>query len=217
MAMVDYGVMIKKNGIFVNKNMDIFEMFEENPYIPETAVYKNNIVRIDGNYFAYIGDNDLMLCFYKNYITIISNGQILDEFYLNDDIQGESHIYNDVEINLNRLDKTYKYIMNENYGQTWADYVKDIYIEATGNEKLYELDNGKRNYKKFLRIKKRICRDKGIIYKYLVNQFICTFTYKGDKYEVIFGSMIDAREKVYNQIKNGYTPTVINIIDKWFY
>lgn len=54
MAMLDYGALVIKNGIPVNKNCGLF--MDAPDYFDD---------EVKGNYFAYCGDEEYSLCFYN--------------------------------------------------------------------------------------------------------------------------------------------------------
>lgn len=105
MAMIDYGSVVKKNGKIIQKEsfMDMEEavgfIIEELPYFYESSqwegengeyleehmrnkrkMYKENF-RINGNFFSYIGDEELLVCIYKTKVVVISNGEIKELFW----------------------------------------------------------------------------------------------------------------------------------------
>jgi hypothetical protein len=73
MAMMDYGSVVKKNGVIIQKEM-FMEMKEavgfeirsiEHNYWNDGKTYNT---KIEGEYFSYIGDEELLVCvcFLKN-------------------------------------------------------------------------------------------------------------------------------------------------------
>ena len=107
MAFIDYGSVVKKNGKIIQKdsfmNMkeavgftinkikqsykDDWECWlEDDNYnkikLLKTPKHKDYNVKVNGNYFSYIGDKDLLICIYKEQVTIISHGHILKNEYL---------------------------------------------------------------------------------------------------------------------------------------
>lgn len=96
MAMIDYGSVVKKNGIIIQEEMfmnmkksvgfrikSIKQSYKESiyeddkNYKPHTPKHYDYKLRIDGNYFSYMGDEDLLLCIYKCGIIFISHGRII--------------------------------------------------------------------------------------------------------------------------------------------
>ena len=86
MAMIDYGTLVKVNGKIINEGIMFMEKSDmgvvpieysyEDPSDTETGH------RIGEEYFAYVGDSDLMLCFFKDRITFISDIKYLGTIYM---------------------------------------------------------------------------------------------------------------------------------------
>lgn len=71
MAMIDYGAIVFKNGKQVNHNM-FMDMKEAVGWSDENLSGESCGPHLSGNYFAYIGDKDLVIAFYKNLFTIVT-------------------------------------------------------------------------------------------------------------------------------------------------
>lgn len=80
MAMLDYGVILKVNGVITNRNKGIFmDMKEAVGFELDSATYKSEwegevhtrIEPIKDNYFAYFGDEQLLFCVYRSMICIV--------------------------------------------------------------------------------------------------------------------------------------------------
>lgn len=218
MAVIDYGALLKVNGEFINKNCNLFMNNSNTGYILEKAKYADTSIydkeiNINGNFYVYAGDKDLLLTFCKWYLYVISNEKIIkvisdnpfisEEFYINGVSIKVSHLEPDIQIEVPNI-------------VTWEDYIKENWIDATGCEKLDELKNGMREYKSFLR---RVKASRRRVYKYRTNRWITEWEHNGNKYEVIFGDGIDPNAEVWNRIKKdsyGFTEREINIINEWF-
>lgn len=213
MAVIDYGALLKVNGEFINKNCNLFMNKSNTGYILEEARYADTFIHIDGNFYVYAGDKNLLLTFYKGYFYVIVDENIVkcinynpfisEEFYINGVNIKVSHLEPDIQVEVSNI-------------VTWEDYIKENWIDATGHEKLNELKNGIREYKSFLR---RIKASRRRVYKYRTNRWITEWEYNGDKYEVIFGGGVDPSVEVWNRIKKdsyGFTEREIDIINKWF-
>lgn len=218
MAVIDYGALLKVNGEFINKNCNLFMNNSNTGYILEKAKYADTSIydkeiNINGNFYVYAGDKDLLLTFYKWYLYVISNEKIIkvisdnpfisEEFYINGVNIKVSHLEPDIQVEVSNI-------------VTWEDYIKENWIDATGHEKLNELKNGIREYKSFLR---RVKASRRRVYKYRTNRWITEWEHNGNKYEVIFGDGIDPNAEVWNRIKKdsyGFTEREINIINEWF-
>lgn len=224
MAMIDYGALLKVNGAFLNKNSNMFMEVSDCGYMIDTAkdcidgscCYGKEIY-IKGNYFVYAGDKDFMLAFYKTMFYVIVNDEII-KYFGNGQFKSETIYINNHKIKVSHLDKKLKREYFDDYHKLWKDELKEIYVDAKGNESLSELKNGYNEYKKFLKRKKFFSRHKGICYKYYSNKYIAEWEHNEKKYEVIFGYGIENKEEVYNNIKYryDYSDTERDIIDKWF-
>lgn len=100
MAMIDYGSVVKKNGVIIQKDMfmdmkeDLGFVINKAPYSYKTNVYDDNYnvigqevvntdLDINGNYFSYIGDKEFLICIYKGLLQVLVNGKIV---YTNHDL-----------------------------------------------------------------------------------------------------------------------------------
>lgn len=210
MAMIDYGALVIKNGIPVNKNCDLFM---------ECPNYFDD--EIKDNYFAYCGDKEYSLCFYKCSIVETKNGGYANSFW-NFLFKSETFYRdNGVNITVRRLDDLYPvYMTNLMDCNTWEDYVRENYVGATGNEKDYELENGRKLHRLWRKNCKKIGRKKTIYYT-STRKYVATWEYKGDKWEVIFGYGIDPNEDVFNEIvesgRYNYKPDGVKYIREKFF
>lgn len=220
MAMVDYGALLRVNGKFVNKNCNLFMESSNTGYSLEKArfadvsIYDKD-VDIDGNFYVYAGDENLLLTFYKGYFYVISNEKIL-KVVSNVSFISETFYIDSVKIKVSHLEPE---LQIERYDvETWKDYVKEHWINATGNEKLNELCNGLKEYKRFIKRSKRKAEGRNA-YKDRTQRWLAQWEHNGDMYEVIFGYGIDPNEEVWNDIKHssyGFTKREVEIIDEWF-
>lgn len=74
MAMIDYGAIVVKNGNVVNEEKFFMDM-------NDSVGWKDK--SLDGNYFAFIGDSDFTICFYKNIARLISRENGVDMYLWN--------------------------------------------------------------------------------------------------------------------------------------
>ena len=221
MAAIEYGALLRVNGEFVNKNKNLFMDTSNTGYVLDKARYEDSSiydkdVDIDGNFYVYAGDKDLLLTFYKVYFYVISDCLILT-VVSNVPFISETFNINGVQIKVSHLEPELQIDKGEDIG-TWKDYVRENWEEATGDEKLSQLENGSKLYKIFLKKLKRKASARNV-YKDRTQRWIAEWEHNGDKYEVIFGYGIDTNENVWNDIKNdsyGFTEREIRIIDEWF-
>ena len=217
MAMIDYGALLRVDGKFINKNKNMFMDSSDTGYICEKAVDENGEkYDINGNYFVYAGDKNLLLVFYKGIFKVISNEKIIFSKW-NLPFNSETFFLDGLpNIKVSRLSKYYEYEKDKSLG-TWQDFVRERWIDATGKEKLSELEGGFKAYKRFIKHLKVVARSKG--YKTRPYRFIAEWNYNGHNYEVIFGYGIEPDEKVWNKIKNqsyDFRQDEIKVIDSWF-
>ena len=71
MAMLDYGAVVVKNGCVANEGKFFMDMNDAVGWADE---------RLDGRYFAFIGDSDFTICFYKNTSRLISKANGIDTY-----------------------------------------------------------------------------------------------------------------------------------------
>ena len=188
MAAIDYGALVIKNGIPINKNCDLFQ---------EPPEYFNDDVK--GNYYVYCGDEEYSLCFYKCYIAETRNGQVIDWIW-NFNFKSETFYRDGVTVTIRRLDDLIPVYPEHLVGcATWEDYVRTRWIGATGKEKDCELVRGHQSHKLWNKRIKEIGRKKPLYYTSTL-KYSATWEYKGDKWEVIFGYGIDPNEEIFNDM-----------------
>ena len=222
MSFIDWGAILRVNGKFINKNKDLFMNCSDTGYICEKAEYPDGTVRdISGNYFVYAGDENFLIVFYKGIFHVIHNNKIIYSDW-NISFNSETFYFEGLPtLKVEHLDENIYFDPVESAG-TWEDYVREQWIGATGKEKLSELENGSKRYKRFKKNLKRIARERknpSRWYRYKTDRWLATWEYNGKKYEVIFGSGIDPNEKVWNDIKYDcyrFTDVERQIIDSWF-
>ena len=228
-AYIDYGSLLRVNGEFINKNGDLFIDCSDTGYVCDKATYfdenknKEDVMDINFNYYVYAGDKNFMLCFYKGLMHVISNNRLICSRW-NIPFASET-IYLDgfPTVHVQHLDKNIYIEPVESLG-TWKDFVKQYWIGATGDEKLYELEGGYKRYKRFRKMLKRNARyrrNPKRYDRYRTQRWLATWNYNGKKYEVIFGYGIDPDEKTWERIKfdddgYGFTNVEREIIDSWF-
>lgn len=189
MAMVDYGVLVLKNGVPQNKNGELF--------VEEPAYMKAPIA---GNYFCYCGDEKFSLCFYKTCMIVARNGEDTKDHYWNFPFASETIFLPETKVTVKRLDPLRPVYATHSFGcNTWKEYVKENWCGATGDEKLSELWEGGKAYKRWRKWCKRIGRKK-VLYYESTQKYSATWEYGGDQWEVIFGYGIENDEEVFNHI-----------------
>lgn len=222
MAFVDYGALLRVDGKFINKNVDMFMNASDTGYVCKKAIDKNGEeYDINGNYFVYAGDKHFLVAFYKGMYKVISDEKVVFTNW-NMPFNSETHYFDNLpDLKVSRLSTYYETKSLESWG-TWEDYVKEFWVDATGKEKLSELKDGAKYYKKFKKHAKQVAyvNKHGGMFKTRPYRFLAEWNYNGHHYEVIFGYGIDNDETVWNNIKNdgnyGFRKEEIKKIDEWF-
>lgn len=173
MAMIDYGSVVKKNGAIIQKEifMDMKEAvgftikniqysYIRNDYDKDYNIIRKrkytDIVDVDGNYFSYIGDKDLLVCVYKGTLMFISNNEVVKvqrdlwlDYNLPYELQKLDFTVNGVEFNIKRLAKdrnryklrfSYKGNLYEVLYGYGVDVDKDVWYDVSKKERRY-IDN----------------------------------------------------------------------------
>lgn len=116
MAVCDYGVLVKKNGVIINK--DLFTPMEE------TLGFVNKDDSLFFNkHFIYLGDADLYIGIYKNFIDVYKNKteKVIRIYDLNHYTNYESTKYRyktkieGINFNIRRLDEGNRYFLRFHY------------------------------------------------------------------------------------------------------
>lgn len=152
MAMFDYGYILLRDGKLIdctNQHMFMDKSDVEVSPVDEAYDYYNKGHLIGEEYFAYVGDENLMLCFYKTHIKLVRGDRVLGTIYCgqcNDKYPDDRNVYYStltnetlfnpfncgIDIKINLLDDRY-YISDcgqreERYGDLtpWEYYQKCI-------------------------------------------------------------------------------------------
>lgn len=165
MAMTDYGSVVKKNGVIIQKEMFVdmkeavgFEI-DKIPY-RYFSKYDNKYIdyeiEIKDKFFSYIGDNKLLLCIYKGFIYFISDNKLIKiqrdlwlDYDLPYELQKLDFTLNGVDFRIKRLAKdrnryklrfTYKGDLYEVLYGYGVDVNKDSWYDVSPTERRY-IDN----------------------------------------------------------------------------
>lgn len=123
MAFLDYGAILKVNGEIKNLNKGLFMDMKESVgfvinSIPTQYEWDGKTHdsehHIDGNYFVYFGDEEVLFCIYKNVLQIVVNKKIIHHVAFS-------------------YDKEYKQVLVEQFENTPSMRVKRI----CGSDKLH--------------------------------------------------------------------------------
>ena len=86
MALIDYGAVLIKNGKVVNQNTMFMDMEES---------VGCKIDGMDGQYFVYAGDSELVVATYKMILRVASNGELGPMWFA---LNNENELYNDKKV-----------------------------------------------------------------------------------------------------------------------
>lgn len=96
--------------------------------------YKNNLLR--GNYFAYVGDEELTLCFYKSWMAVAVNMKRLDGIYPRyfeyPSVKSHHYNFNGVNVNVRSIDKNSVLVASFKYN---GDFYKVVFGYGIDSEK----------------------------------------------------------------------------------
>lgn len=205
MATIDYGALLRVDGKLINRGQ-MFMDSSDTGYICEKALHSDGkYYDIDGDYFVYAGDQNFMIVFYKGSFKVISHEKVILSEWNMGFASYTYFLHGLPTLKVSRLSKkrlTY---------DSWRCYESyDEFLKFSGS----------RSIKKYLRIVKRIGRDKRVRKGYYPYRFLAEWYYDGRHYEVIFGYGIDTDENVWKRIRNDsydFNEDEKEIIDRWFY
>lgn len=213
--MIDYGALLRVDGKLVNNEM--FMDASDTGYVCEKAYYPkyDEEIDIDGNYFVYAGDKELLLCFYKCQCLVVSNNKVIKSTWSIPFISETFFLPNNVHLKISHLDREIKvepFLTSTNFEDFIREEYGDNYLK---NITEYELKNERKWFKKMV---KKSHTNKNICYKYRLNRYLAEWDYKGKHYEVIFGYGIDADKEVWDDTKHRYDFSDVErkVIDEWF-
>ncbi|WP_160680753.1 hypothetical protein [Clostridium sp. C8-1-8] len=77
MAIIDYGTVVKKNGLIIQGEM-FMDMQKAVGFTIDKLYHAESggTIQINDNFFAYIGDEDLLVCIYKTQLFLIADKEI---------------------------------------------------------------------------------------------------------------------------------------------
>lgn len=203
MAFIDFGALLRVNGNFVNKNKALFMESSDTGYICESAIdSRGDTLRIQGNYFVYAGDEDLLLVFYKTQYKVISRGKVMVEGWAEIAASRTYQIDGFPDITISHLDKKlYPDLID--IGDSWEEFVRKNWInddgsEPTGNEPLSKLQGGLEEYKKFHKRRRSLIRfnKNGGFGKYRTPRWLAEWTYK-EKNTKLYSVMVLTLMRIY--------------------
>lgn len=202
MAMVDYGVIVLKDGVFVNKNFGLFRHMIDaiGCDIRVVTDEDGNPVDLDGNFFDYIGDKDMFIAFYRYQMVVVKDKKIVWSFW-GQDCDSQTRYFSEGNVTVELLDKN-KY--------------KDEYKLDSETLQRYYNDLDKNTIR---RIMSKFARDRKVKrFKKNSGRLVVTWEYNGHKYKVIYGYGIDNQEEVWKDIrfKYDFTDNDRSVIDPLF-
>ena len=215
MAMIDYGALLRVDGKLINSEM--FMDASDTGYVCEKAYYPkyDEDININGNYFVYAGDKELLLCFYKCRCLVISNNKVITDIWSVPFASETFFLPNNVNLRISHLDKELR-VRPILESTNWNDYVRDSWDKFHFED--MDADWVKRERKFFNYLIKKSRTHKNICYKYRSSRYLAEWDYKGKHYEVIYGYGIDVDKEVWEDIKHRYDFSDVErkVIDGWF-
>ena len=195
MAMIDYGTIVVRNGVIQNAGEMFMKISDRGCDIPETIEAVDSSDKKDfgvsGEYFAYAGDLEFLMCFYKREALIVVKNKVAGFLCF-----GEA---GNVWYNTNKF-----YIPTKSPFERFFNLFKsgiDVVVENIDHE-----------------MQKNVWGS-GYVDKYYNDKYHISFDYKGDRYDIYTGYGIDNNLEVYNRIKfdsYGYTETERRVLDEVF-
>ena len=143
MAIIDYGVIAKKNKKILTK--DLFTPMEDTLGF---SIEKSECGRqIEGNYFVYLGDKDFYIGIHKGTLVFFSDNKVIGniyDLYHEEGIKGKKYshkeIINGVEINIKRLDEGNRYYGSFSYRGDFYEFIYGYGVD-TNLEYWYDKNN----------------------------------------------------------------------------
>lgn len=222
MAMVDYGALTIVDGKLINEGQFFMKTSDTGYMLKEAILLTGDTIPIEDEFFAYFGDKDLFLCFYKTCIYIIQNGVVVETFYKSN-FASEEFFIGKHKIKISHLDKN-KYEMESFLDElpTWKKYMDERYIKPKNmSDKEFYKRVGEiyKDYRKLI-INSKKYKKKPI--KDYYNRYVAEWVYKNKEYKVIFGYGIDSDKDCYIRISSDkrnpyeFTKTEKEYINKVF-
>lgn len=215
MAMIDYGALLRVDGKLVNNEM--FMDASDTGYVCKKAYYPkyDEDININGNYFVYAGDEELLLCFYKCQCLVISNNKVITGIWSFPFVSETFFLPNNVNLKISHLDKELR-IEPLMEATNFEDYAKETWGELYTNDPCHEMWKYERKW--FRKMMSLAHVHKNISYKYRSNRYLAEWDYKGKHYEVIYGYGIDVDKEVWEDIKHRYDFSDVErkLINEWF-
>lgn len=169
MAMMDYGAILAINNEIVNEGQFFMDMqYEVGFTIDEIQDEDYGNLIIDGNFFVYFGDRELLFCVYKTMVFILSNEKIVKVINYKQ-LNGRfvyNTVINDVPIFVKRIGKDEKYVIQLKYKGHKYECIYGYGIDSS--KKVYQNISRKGQYgytKKTIRFIDRFFNKKCVKYR----------------------------------------------------
>lgn len=155
MAMIDYGVIAKKNKRHIKTDGLFTAMIDTLGF----SIEKDNCGDIvDGNYFLFLGDRDLYIGIYKESITFFNDNYCLGrlrglpkEPYIKGKKYSHCEVVKGVEFNIKRIDEGNRYYCSFSYKCDFYEFIYGYGVD-TDIEYWYDKNNKAMNkVKRFYR------------------------------------------------------------------
>lgn len=154
MAIIDYGVIAKKNKEIVTK--ELFTKMENTLGFSIEKTNDGNI--INGNYFIYLGDKEFYVGIYKTCIKVFSDNKCIGDIYglyHEDYIRGTKYshkeVINGVEFNIKRIDENNRFYGCFSYKGDFYEFIYgygvDIDLDLWYDKNNKAMNKARRFYK----------------------------------------------------------------------
>lgn len=231
MGMIDYGTLVKVNGKIINEGIMFMEKSDLG-IIPVDSAYDEynpgDVQLIRDKYFAYAGDEELMICFYKNLMTFVSGdkylgcvsmGQPWHEKY--DSKNMRYGLFNEklfnpfncgIDVRFESLDPNIQHCERAYDGETIYEDGEELIVKSYWKliKDAYGLSDvyGSKTYTAYRKMCKNLRRKKNFGWSVwgrhydeydVSDRFYVTFQYNGNTYEIVTGYGIDWNRSFYTE------------------
>jgi len=159
MAMVDYGAVLKKNGIVIHRDDFFMDMQEAVGFTIDSLIDEDGYdYQINDNYFVYIGDEELLICVYKTQLLIISNNKVIhrvfetniDSYSMHDKFRLKFEV-NGIKFDIKRIGNESKYYLRYWYKNNLFECIYGYGIDNNIKDWYYYSNKERRIAKEFFK------------------------------------------------------------------
>ena len=161
MAIVDYGAVLKKNGVVLHRNDFFMDMQKAVGFTINSLKDENGYDhQINNNHFVYIGDEELLICVYKTQLLIISNNKIIhrvyganvDSYSIHDKFRLKFEV-NGIKFDIKRISYSNMYLLRFWYKRNLYECIYGYGVDNSVKNWYYNNNRERRIAKEFFRNK----------------------------------------------------------------